>query len=112
MLEAVSGGIMRRALPLSVLLLAAPLAAGRPMTIADMFKVARVAAPALSSTGDVAYQVGVPDLDANKVRTRLWLRRAGEAAPAILDLGEGSQSAPRFSPDGKQLSFEQGGQLW
>ena len=103
---------MRRALPLAALLLAAPLAAGRPMTIADMFKVARVAAPALSSTGDIAYQVGTADPAANKVTNRLWLKRAGEAEAKVLDLGAGSQSSPRFSPDGKQLSYEQGGQVW
>ena len=103
---------MRRALPLAALLLAAPLAAGRPMTIDDMFKVARVAAPAMASTGDIAYQVGTADPAANKVTTRIWLKRAGEAESKVLDLGAGSQSSPRFSPDGKQLSYEQGGQVW
>ncbi|HTL98291.1 MAG TPA: S9 family peptidase [Holophagaceae bacterium] len=103
---------MRRALPLAVLSLAAPLMAGRPMTIDDMFKVARVAAPALSVTGDVAYQVGTVDMAANKVHTQIWLRRSGESAPAALDLGPGNQASPRFSPDGKFLTYEQGGQLW
>lgn len=103
---------MRRALPLAVLLLATPLMAGRPMTIADLFKVQRVAAPALSVTGDVAYQVGTVDVDANKVHTRLWLKRAGDAEPKALDLGAGNQTSPRFSHDGKALSYEQGGQLW
>ncbi len=107
---------MRRALPLAALLLAAPITplvgAGRPMTIADMFKVARVAAPALSVAGDIAYQVGTVDVEANKVHTHLWLKRAGDGEPKALELGSGNQSAPRFSPDGKSLSYEQGGQLW
>lgn len=108
---------MRRVLPLAALLLAAPLAAGRPMTIGDMFKVQRVAAPALSVTGDIAYQVGTVDLSANKVRTQIWIKWAARNngildRPRALELGEGSQSSPRFSPDGKSLSYEQGGQLW
>ncbi|HJW08622.1 MAG TPA: S9 family peptidase [Holophagaceae bacterium] len=106
-----------RSLPALVLLLAAPLMAGRPMTIDDMFKVARVAAPALSSTGDIAYQVGTVDLASNKVHTQIWIKwAAGNNGimdrPHALEVGEGSQSAPRFSPDGKSLSYEQGGQLW
>lgn len=108
---------MRRALPLAALLLAAPLVAGRPMTIDDMFKVQRVAAPALSSTGDIAYQVGSVDLAANKVHTQIWLKWAARNngimdRPHALELGPGNQTAPRFSPDGKALSYEQGGQLW
>ncbi len=108
---------MRRILPLAALLLAAPLAAGRPMAIDDMFKGARVAAPAVSSTGDIAYQVGTVDLAANKVHTQIWIKWAAKNngimdRPHALELGEGSQSSPRFSPDGKSLSYEQGGQLW
>ncbi|HEX9080648.1 MAG TPA: S9 family peptidase, partial [Holophagaceae bacterium] len=87
------------------------LMAARPMQIDDMFKVARVAAPQVSSKGDVAWQVGAVDLPANTVTTRVWIEMPG-AAPHVLDLGDGSQSSPRFSPDGSQLSYQQGGQLW
>ena len=108
---------MRRILPLAAILLAAPLIAGRPMIIDDMFKVARVAAPAVSVTGDIAYQVGTVDLAANKVHTQIWIRWAARNngildRPHALEVGSGSQSSPRFSPDGKLLSYEQGGQLW
>ena len=103
---------MRRILPIAAILLASPLAASRPMTIDDIFKVARVAAPAVSVTGDIAYQVGMVDLAANKVHTRIWLKGAAATEAKALDLGKGNQSSPRFSPDGKSLSYEQGGQLW
>jgi dipeptidyl aminopeptidase/acylaminoacyl peptidase len=96
------------------LLLTASMAlmAARPMQIDDMFKVARVADPQRSSRGDIAYQVGTVDLAANKVTTRVWFKPAAGNAPQILDLGEGSQSSPRFSPDGTRLSYVTGGQLW
>ncbi len=104
--------------PLAALLALSPAFAQRPMQIADLFKVKRVADPQVSSRGDIAYQVGTVDLDANKVTTRIWLRRAGplgmpgQPEVSALSLGEGSQSHPRFSPDGTKLCFEQGGQLW
>ncbi|HXC18093.1 MAG TPA: S9 family peptidase [Holophagaceae bacterium] len=105
---------MRRILPIAAILLASPLAASRPMTIDDMFKVARVAAPAVSVTGDIAYQVGMVDLAANKVHTQIWIRHYNSFIdrPDALEVGSGNQSSPRFSPDGKSLSYEQGGQLW
>src|SRR5690348_5149392 len=97
LVDIVSGGIMRRILPLAALLLAAPLAAGRPMTIDDMFKVQRGAAPALSSTGDIAYQVGTVDVEANKVHTQIWIKWAARNngildRPHALDLCNGNQS--------------------
>ncbi|MDE3032075.1 MAG: S9 family peptidase [Acidobacteriota bacterium] len=88
------------------------LLAARPMQIDDMFKVARVADPQLSTRGDIAYQVGTVDLAANTVTTHVWFKPAGAPAPQALDLGAGSQSSPVFSPDGSRLSYEQGGQLW
>ncbi|MDE3245268.1 MAG: S9 family peptidase, partial [Acidobacteriota bacterium] len=97
--------------PLAALLAVSPAFAQRPMQVADLFKVKRVADPQVSVSGDVAYQVGTVDLDKNKVNTRIWLKRSGAEA-VELNLGDGSQSHPRFSPDGTKLCFEQGGQLW
>ena len=87
------------------------LAAQRPMQIEDLFKVQRVAAPALSAKGDLAYQVGVADPEANRITTRLWFKPAGGEARS-LDLGPGNQAGPRFSPDGTRLAYEAGGQVW
>ncbi len=103
---------MRRIVtPLVALLALSPVFAGRPMQIADLFKVKRVADPQVSVNGDVAYQVGTVDLASNKIVTRLWLKQ-GARDGAELSLGDGSQSHPRFSPDGTKLSYESGGQLW
>ncbi|MBL0210852.1 MAG: S9 family peptidase [Holophagaceae bacterium] len=104
--------------PIAALLALAPASAGRPMQVADLFKVKRVGDPQVSALGDIAYQVGSVDLESNRVTTRIWLQRAGREGapgmkePAPLNLGEGSQSHPRFSPDGTKICFEQGGQLW
>ncbi len=102
---------MRLFVPALTLLLEAPLAAGRPMQIDDLFRVKRVADPQVSSRGDIAYQVGTVDMAANRAIPKLWLKRKGAAA-AQLDLGAGGQSRPRFSPDGSKLAYAQGGQVW
>lgn len=103
---------MRAPAALLCLLSALPaLHASRPLQVDDLYRVQRVAAPQLSAAGAAAWQVGTVDLAANKVLTRIWFKApAGEAS--ALDLGEGSQSAPRFSPDGARLAYQSGGQVW
>lgn len=101
---------MRASLGLG-LLLSLPLLAARPLQVEDLFKVKRVADPQLSVKGDAAWQVGTVDLAGNRVTTRLWFQPAG-GEPRELALGEGSQSRPRFSPDGTRLSYQAGGQVW
>jgi dipeptidyl aminopeptidase/acylaminoacyl peptidase len=104
--------------PLAALLALSPAFAQRPMQVADLFKVKRVADPQVSSLGDIAYQVGTVDLENNKITTQIWVQRAaregvaGMKEPVPHSLGEGSQSHPRFSPDGSKICFEHGGQLW
>ena len=66
---------MRLHVPALTLLLAAPLAAGRPMQVDDLFKVKRVADPQVSSKGDLAYQVGTVDMAANRAIPKIWLKR-------------------------------------
>lgn len=103
---------MLRLAPLAALVLAASAAhAARPLQVEDLFKVKRVADPQVSAKGDVAYQVTTADPAANTLTTRVWLKVAGQA-PKELDLGKGSQSRPRFSPDGTRLSYQAGGQVW
>src|SRR5512133_324136 len=98
---------------LQLLLLAAglPLLASRPLQVDDLFKVKRVTDPQLSATGALAYQVGTVDFQANKSTTHIWYEPT-DGEPTALDLGSGSQSRPRFSPDGKKLAYQSGGQVW
>ncbi|GLH73366.1 peptidase S9 [Geothrix limicola] len=87
------------------------LLASRPMQVDDLFKVKKVADPQIASTGALAYQVGSVDFAANKSVNRIWFKAASGGAKE-LDLGTGSQSRPRFSPDGKKLAYQSGGQVW
>jgi dipeptidyl aminopeptidase/acylaminoacyl peptidase len=87
------------------------LLASRPLQVDDLFRVQRVTDPQLSATGALAYQVGTVDFAANRTLTRIWFQAPGGAAKE-LDLGGGSQSRPRFSPDGGRLAYQTGGQVW
>ncbi|MBK9797297.1 MAG: S9 family peptidase [Holophagaceae bacterium] len=87
------------------------LLASRPLQIDDLFRVKRVTDPQLAASGALAYQVGTVDFAANKTVNRLWLK-TGSGAAKELDLGGGSQSRPRLSPDGKKLAYQAGGQVW
>jgi dipeptidyl aminopeptidase/acylaminoacyl peptidase len=87
------------------------LVAARPLSVDDLFKVRRVADPQLSVSGALAYQVGTVDVPANKTVYHIWFNsHRGEARQ--LDLGTGSQTRPRFSPDGRRLAYLSGGQVW
>lgn len=97
--------------PLLLLALSLPLVASRPLQVDDLFQVKRVTDPQLSPAGALAYQVGTVDFQANKSVTRIWFKAAGADAKE-LDLGTGSQSRPRFSPDGKRLAYQADDQVW
>jgi dipeptidyl aminopeptidase/acylaminoacyl peptidase len=87
------------------------LLASRPLQVDDLFKVRRVGDPQISSQSHLAYQVGTVDFAGNKTINRIWFKAAsGETKE--LDLGSGSQSRPRFSPDGTKLAYQSGGQVW
>jgi len=81
----------------------------RPMTVEDLFKMKRVAAPQISPNGkSVAYQVTTVDLENNKTSAALWVAATdGKTPPKQLADPKGKKdTAPRWSPDGQMLLFE------
>ena len=81
--------------------------AQRPvLTIDDQFLIERVGSPQISPDGlRVAYTVGTTDYDTNSSETQIWVvdRDAGMPIPMT---GKGSSaSSPRWSLDGRRLSF-------
>jgi dipeptidyl aminopeptidase/acylaminoacyl peptidase len=72
----------------------------------DLAKVQRISGPQLSPDGKwIAYQVGVVDLAANKTVHHIWVVSAEGGEPRQLTRGDGSDTRPRWSPDGKSLAF-------
>lgn len=89
----------------------------RNIEIEDYFKLKRVGNPRISPDNEwVAYTVGEYD-DEKKMKTRIWMIPSkGDESIAMTAKGT-SSSRPRWSPDGKYLSFsanrdESKSQVW
>ena len=85
---------------------AGPPAQQRALTIDDQFLMELVGSPRISpSAKRIAYTVSTTDYETNSSETRIWVvdRQGGDPIPMT---GKGtSASSPRWSPDGRQLSF-------
>ena len=80
--------------------------APRLLTVDDLFALKQVADPQISPDGRwVAYTVTTTDFKAEKSESRLWMAplAGGEGVP--LTAPGSSASAPRWSPDGRYISF-------
>ena len=78
----------------------------RNLTVDDFFEIKRVGDPQISPDGEwVAYTISSSDLKEDKSESRIWMipSSGGEAIP-MTSKGS-SASRPRWSPDGKYLSF-------
>ena len=113
---------MKRLLPIAVAFIAglAPLAAraGRALTPEDWFRFQAVSDLTIAADGAaVAYLVTSYDKESDESRGALWMANWAGDASVQLTRGE-SVSEPRFSPDGRYLSFlsarpaDGGTQLW
>jgi dipeptidyl aminopeptidase/acylaminoacyl peptidase len=75
------------------------------LTPADIERFVSVTEPRIAPDGQaIAYLVTSIDRDADEMRTAVWLTNWQGTEHVQLTRGE-SASAPRFSPDGKYLSF-------
>ncbi|QKG55995.1 S9 family peptidase [Hymenobacter sp. BRD128] len=103
-------------LPLASLAQTAP----RPLNLTDLARMRDVADPNLSPDGAwVAYTVTRIDTTTDKRDADVWMARTDGSQNLRVTTNPASESRPRFSPDGKYLSFLSGrneddgnAQLW
>ena len=78
----------------------------RPIAIDDIYRTQQVGNPQCSPDGKwIAYTVTVVDREADKRRTSLWMVNWEGTRTVQLTSGMDGDSSPRWSPDGKYLSF-------
>src|SRR5271165_4032327 len=99
---------------------AADAAKKRAITLDDLARIQRVGTPVVSPDGDwVAYTVSETDTKEDKGQSHLWMVKWDGSVHLQLTFGKEGASSPRFSPDGKYLSFmssrpgpAKGSQVW
>jgi len=75
------------------------------ITFDDLIKLQRLVEPAISSDGKwVVYTVAVPDMEANRNTSNIWLAPVA-GGEAIQLTQSGKDSSPAWSPDGKTIAF-------
>ncbi len=98
----------------------APSPAAHPLTVNDIFRLHDVGSPVLSPDGQwVLYTVSTVDLEKDKRITNLWMAKWDGSENLQLTYGNESAGSPRWSPDGRYISFTssrqgnaKGSQVW
>ena len=78
----------------------------RDINLDDLAKLQRVGAPVISPDGEwVVYTVSQIDAKEDKAQTHLWMVKWDGSVHLQLTYGKEGASAPKFSPDGRYISF-------
>jgi dipeptidyl aminopeptidase/acylaminoacyl peptidase len=78
----------------------------RDITLDDLARLQRVGTPVVSPEGDwVAYTVSQSDTKEDKGQTHLWMVKWDGSVHLELTFGKEGASSPKFSPDGRYISF-------
>lgn len=80
-------------------------------SIDELMSIKSIRGVAMSPDGSlIAYQIRETDFDADKYVSQIWLADIESGSAFQLTRGKNSASAPRWSPNGKWLTFTRGGE--
>lgn len=103
----------RLMLALTLLLGTATLAQKQPLNVDDLWAMKRIGDVAVSPDGkNLAFTVQQFSFEENKGNTDIWLINADGKNLRVFKNSEKNESQPKFTPDGKKLSYIKGGQLY
>ena len=95
------------ALAIALSVLTAPAQSKRPLELEDLFRIKRVSDPALSPDGKwIVFTVEIPDKEANKNRSDLWIISSEGGTPRQLTRDSTNEKHAAWSPDGRTVAFE------
>jgi dipeptidyl aminopeptidase/acylaminoacyl peptidase len=97
--------IMGMAVAASPVVVKAQAVKKRAITFRDLISMRRLSDPQISPDGKwVAYTVATPNLETNHTSRDIWVVSVASGEPRQLTHG-GSDTRPRWSPDGQNLAF-------
>src|SRR4051794_1022930 len=78
----------------------------RDITLDDLAKFQRVSPPTISPDGEwILYTVSKVDTKDDKSQSHIWMVKWDGSVHLQLTYGKEGASAPKFSPDGRYISF-------
>lgn len=85
----------------------------RPMSVEDLWKMKRIGTFDISPDGrKIVFQVTTYRIDKNKGNSDIWIVNADGTGLKALRSSEKNESEPKFTPDGKNISYLMGDQIW
>src|SRR5882724_8388801 len=97
---------LMRTSSISLLLLAVPLLAQRPMSLIDVMNIPQITDPEISPNGtQILFVRSEPNWKANRRISHIWRINSDGGKLMQITSGTDGESTPRWSPDGQSIAF-------